>query len=343
MLDYNQKLATRTFIIALTVIVAILLALSVLYFLFAVKAIVLDLVIALVIAAAIQPLVSFLRKKKMGKIGSALISIFATLVVFGGIASLIATPLITEGVKLINNSPEVLNQIIQNSQLSALNNRFQITEKMVQFRNETLSGATAIPIITGVAGGVTSLTAIIIFIFFILVDGIEAWGRLLVYFPEEQRKRIDRVGHDMMSAISGFVSGNLFISLIAGIFSFILLLIFKVPYAVALAALVAVFDLIPLIGATIATVVIALVALTKGFVVALTITGILLVYQFVENHFIQPLVYSRSVKLSALLVIIATLAGAELGGLIGVLLAIPAAAVIQITVTELFSQKPPEQ
>jgi len=341
MLDLNQKFATRTFITTLTVIGTILLASAVLYFLFSVRAIVLDLVIALVLAAALQPLVAFLRKKKLGRVSAALVSIFATLIVLGGITSLIAAPLISEGVKLISNSPEILDKVTQNTRLSSLNTRFHIVEKISNFRDQAVSSASGntVPIVTGVVGGITSVIAVIIFVFFILIDGPEAWTRLLEYFPEGQRKRIDGVGHNMMSAISGFVSGNLFISLIAGVFSLVLLFIFKVPYAFALAALVAVLDLIPLVGATIATVIVALVALTKGVIVAIVIAGILLLYQFAENHFIQPLVYSRSVKLSALLVIVVTLAGAELGGITGVLLAIPAAAVIQIAITDLFFRK----
>lgn len=337
----TQKLVSRTLIVTLSILAVIFLVSAMLYFVYVVRAIVLDLVIALVLAAALQPLVVFLKKRKLGKVSAPLVAILATLVILGGIGSLIGTPLVSEGTKLINNSPEIINKITQNTRLSNLNSRYHLEESIGHVRDRLLSQASgnAIPIVTGVIGGITSVIAIIIFVFFILVDGPEAWTRLLHYLPEEYQKRIDTTGRNMMTAISGFVSGNLLISLIAGSFTLILLLVFRVPYAFALAALVAVLDLIPLVGATIATVVVALVALTKGIVIAVVIASILLTYQFIENHFIQPLVYSRSVKLSALLVIVATLAGAELAGVIGVLLAIPAAAVIQIAVTDIFFNK----
>ncbi len=342
MTDPNQKLINQVLIITTTVIGTVLLVTAALYFLYTVKTIVLDLIIALVIAAALQPLFDFLRKRKFNKVSAALVSIFFTLIVIGGLASLTAAPLVNEGVKLVSNLPDILNKATQSTKLSALNNRYHLVDNVSHLRDNILAGASGstVPILTGIIGGIASVIAIIIFVFFILVDGPEAWTKLLGYFPEHHRKQIDSTGHKMMTAISGFVSGNLFISLIAGIFTLVLLLILRVPYAFALAALVAILDLIPLVGATIATVIVALVALSQGLVVAIVIAGIMLFYQLAENHFIQPLVYSRSVKLSALLVIIATLAGAELAGIVGVLLAIPAAAVIQIAITDLFFNKP---
>ena len=156
-------------------------------------------------------------------------------------------------------------------------------------------------------------------------------------FPAHTAKQLERTSEKAAVAVSGFVSGNLLISLIAGAVTLITLLILRVPYPFALAALVALFDLIPLIGAALATIVVGLVALTTGIGVAIIAVAVLLVYQFVEGHFIQTIVYSRSISLSPLLVIVASLAGAELGGIIGVLLAIPVSAVLQVIAVEIFA------
>jgi predicted PurR-regulated permease PerM len=341
MTDPQQKLATRTLVITLTVLATVLAAFFSLYFIYVVRTVVLDLVIALVLAAALQPLVAFLETKRLGKISATLIAIFAMLIVLGALASLIAAPLISEGTKLINNAPQILDQLTHTPKIAAFNGQYHLVDNLNNARDHILSsisgrGLPAFTIIAGIIGGITSVTVIIIFVFFILVDGPEAWKRLLHHFNEEHRKRIDATGRKMMHAISGFVSGNLFISLIAGTVALITLLIFRVPYAFTLAALVALLDLIPLIGTTLATIAVALVALTKGVLVAIIVVAILIAYQFTENHFIQPLVYSRYVQLSALLIIIATLVGAELAGVIGVLLAIPVAAVIQIAITDTF-------
>jgi predicted PurR-regulated permease PerM len=99
---------------------------------------------------------------------------------------------------------------------------------------------------------------------------------------------------------------------------------------------VAIFDLIPLVGAAMATIIVGLVALTQGLIVAIIAVVIILIYQFVEGHFIQPIVYSKVINISALIIVIASVLGAEIGGIIGILLAIPMAAVVQIIVTEIY-------
>ncbi len=143
----------------------------------------------------------------------------------------------------------------------------------------------------------------------------------------------------MSRAVSGFVLGNLFTSFIAGTVALTTLLILHVPYAFALAGVVAFLDLIPLIGTVLATVIVGLVALTQGIVVTGIVVAVLLVYQFIEGNILQPVIYSRTISLSPLMIILATIMGAELGGVLGVLLATPVAAVLQIAILELFQRK----
>lgn len=338
----NENTVRHILLVTVTVLAAVLLVGSAFYFLYSIRSILVNLIIALILSSALRPLFSFLKRKKFGSIGSAITAIAVAVVILAGVSSLIVAPLINEGSRLVSNAPEIIESISRNTKLSGLIDRYNIAENIGALRDRFFSmvpGST-LPIITGIIGGITSVLSIIIFVFFLLLEGNRIWSGLLNKLPERRREWINATGKKMMAAISGFVSGNLLISFIAGSFTLILLLILKVPYPFALAALVALFDLIPLIGATIATVIVALIALTKGVVIALIVAGILLIYQLVENHFIQPLVYSRSVKLSALLVIIATLIGAELAGILGVLLAIPIAAVIQIAITEILVKEP---
>ncbi len=341
MIETPQKLVTHTIIITLAALASISAVAFSFYFVYVIRTVVLDLVIALVIAAALQPLVALMDRKGLGKIPASLIAILATLIIVGGIIAVITTPLVGETSRLINNVPQIVDQVTHNSQLAALNDKYHIINNLGFNESSVLSsiaghGLPAFSIISGIIGGLTSVVVIIIFTFFILVDGPRAWYLLLQNFPSKRRARINATGEKMMRAVSGFVSGNLFISLIAGTVTLIVLLAFGVPYAFSLAILVALLDLIPLIGTALATIIVGLVALTQGVVVALIVIIILLGYQFTESHFIQPLVYSRSVQLSALLIIVATLVGAELAGVIGVLLAIPIAAIIQILIIDLF-------
>jgi predicted PurR-regulated permease PerM len=128
--------------------------------------------------------------------------------------------------------------------------------------------------------------------------------------------------------------GNLLTSLISGILTYIWLVIFDVPYALLLALFVALFDLIPLVGSTIAGVVVSLVALTKGLPVAIATAGFYVLYRFLEDYLLNPRVMKHTVKVSPGLTIIATLIGASLLGLIGALVAIPIAATVHLLVQE---------
>jgi predicted PurR-regulated permease PerM len=131
------------------------------------------------------------------------------------------------------------------------------------------------------------------------------------------------------------VAGNLLISVIAGTLSYFMMVALGIPFAVPLAVLVAFFDLIPLVGSTIAGAIVAIVAAIVGFPGKLIAWVVfLIVYQQVENNVIQPVVYKRTVAIHPLLVIVAVLIGGSLLGILGALLAIPIAATVQIVVKE---------
>ena len=128
--------------------------------------------------------------------------------------------------------------------------------------------------------------------------------------------------------------GNLITSVVSGVGTYIWLTAFGVPYALLLSLLVALLDLIPMVGSTIAGVVVSLVALTKGVPVAIATAIFYIVYRFVEDYLLNPRVMKHTVKVSPGLTIIATLIGASLLGLVGALVAIPIAATIHLLIEE---------
>jgi predicted PurR-regulated permease PerM len=158
--------------------------------------------------------------------------------------------------------------------------------------------------------------------------------RLYGLLPEEKQPRWRAIGRDIYRTIGGYVTGNLTISLIAGIVSTLALVILGVPYAVALGLLVAILDLIPLAGATIAALLVTTVAFLDSTTSGIVILIFFVVYQQVENHILQPVVYGRTVQLSPLAVLIAVLIGSELAGVIGALAAIPVAGAIQVILVD---------
>jgi predicted PurR-regulated permease PerM len=154
--------------------------------------------------------------------------------------------------------------------------------------------------------------------------------RFYSLLPAGSQERWRGIGNQIYRTVGGYVTGNLLISVIAGVVSTLVLIALGVPYAVALGLLVAILDLIPLAGATIA----AIIVVTVGFLHSAPAGIILLVffvlYQQIENHIIQPVVYSRTVQLSPLAVLISVLIGAELAGVLGALAAIPVAGTLQV-------------
>jgi predicted PurR-regulated permease PerM len=179
------------------------------------------------------------------------------------------------------------------------------------------------------------LVTILVMTFFLLLDGRRIMGFIFRELGPERGERLGRIAEDVYRAVGGYVAGNVLISLIAGTLAYIYMRILGIPFAGPLAVLVALFDLIPLVGSTIAGAVIAVVAAVVGFPGKLIAWVIfLVVYQQFENNVLQPVIYRRTVAIHPLIVIIAILIGGSLLGVLGALLAIPIAASVQIAVKE---------
>jgi predicted PurR-regulated permease PerM len=167
-----------------------------------------------------------------------------------------------------------------------------------------------------------------------LLEGSAWMERIYSLFSAGSQARVRRIGEDIYKSVGGYVTGNIVISLIAGASATIVLLIMGVPYAVALGLLVAVLDLIPLAGATLAGIVVTLVAFVHTVPAGIVLLVFVIVYQQIENHFLQPVIYGRTVQLSALTVIVSVLVGAELAGILGALAAIPVAGTLQVLIRD---------
>jgi predicted PurR-regulated permease PerM len=196
-----------------------------------------------------------------------------------------------------------------------------------------LSG-TAVAITKGVINIVVGIVTVAFLTFFMLLEGPQWIERLFGLLPPESQPRWRKVGHDIYRTVGGYVTGNLAISLIAGTLTTIVLLLTGVPFAVALGLLVAILDLIPLAGATIAAILIGTVAFLHSVFAGIVVVGFFILYQQFENHLLQPLVYGRTVQLSPLVVLIAVLVGAEIAGVLGALAAIPVAGAIQVILVD---------
>ena len=334
-----MEIAKKTTIVC-TVVLAFMVSL---YFVYLSRMIVLYLVVALIFALAINPLVLRLKKLKIGRVTASIVALSILLVMLSGIIFVVFRPLVEQGVSLAQNLPEIGRSLFTNPTLLALSEKYNLVDNFDQLASQiskTLMGGnmTVVFIATNIISVISTISILLVLTFLLLIQGDGIWLSFVDVLSDKNKQVAERVGGRIMKAISGFITGNLLTSLLAGTVALILLTVLKVPYAIPLAGLVTLCDLIPLIGTAIAAIVIGLVALTSsGFVVMLIAVGVLLLYQFLEGHIIGPAVYARSVSLSALFIVVASVVGAEISGIIGILLAIPMAAVVQILATEIFA------
>jgi predicted PurR-regulated permease PerM len=291
------------------------------------------LAVALFLAVALEPVVRFVE--------GWMSRTWAVLAVFTGLLGLIAIflavliiPIATQVDDLRNAAPGYLQKLERNQTIRGLNQRYQLVAK-AQDAAKQAPGR-----VFGAAGKVVSgvvATITVLFLTLFLLFELPAMSRaVLSMLPEERADRLRRISIDVNRSVGGYVLGNLAISFIAGATIGISLWILGVPYAAALAVLMGVFDLVPLVGATIgALAAIGVAFATQGVTAGIVMIVVNVVYQQVENHILQPLVYRRTVQLSAFLVLVAVLLGGELMGVLGALVAIPVAGSIQLIVREL--------
>ena len=331
---------SRLILRAVLIVVAVVLVLYVVYLL---RRPLSWLVIAVFIAIAVSGPVNVLSRHM--RRGFAIAVVYVTLLLIPiGLGALLIPSLVNQGEDLANNAPEyaqdVTDFVNENETLRNLNDDYDITTKL-QDEAEKLpskigdAAGTLRDIGIGFVNSVfAGLTILILSIF--MVSGGRRWiERFLETRNPEQKERIGRALDHIGNAVGNYVAGALLQATIAGITSFIVLTILGVPFAGPLALVVFLFDLIPLVGATLAGLLVAVVTVFVNFPVALIVWVIYAIaYQQVENYVIQPQIQRRAVAVEPFVVLVAVLFGSTLFGIVGALLAIPAAASIQIAIRE---------
>jgi predicted PurR-regulated permease PerM len=300
--------------------------------------------ISLFLALALNPLVDLLQRHGLRRRGHAVgVAYLMALAAVAGIAALFIPTLVDQVNNFANKVPDYIDELTKGrGRLGFLETKYHIVERVKDAINSGgvkklvgIGGGAALSVTKSVLTAVAAVVTIIFMTLFMLLEGKNWMDRIYGLLPEHQQPRWRAVGHDIYRTVGGYVNGNLLISLIAGVSSGVVLFIVGVPYAVALGLVVALLDLIPLAGATIAAIVVVLVAVAANGVTAGIIVGVFfVVYQQVENHILQPIVYGRTVQLSPLAVLIAVLVGAEVAGVLGALGAIPVAGAIQVLLVD---------
>lgn len=298
--------------------------------------------IAVFLAIALDPAVEFLEQRGLRR-GVAAVTVFVVaLIGIAGLSYLLIPPLVDQITEFVEAVPDLVDDLVRGEgPLGFLQREYQIVDRvreaiedrgvggLLGFTDVGLSFARSV--LTAVVGVVT----IAFLTLFLLLDGKRLYRSVVELVRPPLRFRVERVADGIYRTVGGYVTGNVVISIIAGLLATGVLLALDVPFAVSLGVVVAVFDLVPLAGATIAAFIVVMVALAaEGVVDAAILAVYFLVYQQVENHVFQPLVYGRTVRLSPVVVLVAILIGADLAGVLGALAAIPVAGTIQVILSE---------
>ena len=333
----------RTVLLVVTILVASAIVLEVVWI---ARHVISWIFIALFLALALNPAVDRLEGR-INRRGLATGTVYiVALAVIAGISFLFIPTLVNQVNDFAHKVPDYLDDLTKGrGRLGFLQEKYHLVDKARKALREGgaskllgISG-TALAVAKGVVTAVVATLTIAFMTFFMLLEGPSWLERFYSLLKPTQRRRWERVGSEIYRTVGGYVTGNLLISLIAGGLTSLVLWLTHVPYALALGLIVAILDLIPLAGATIAAIIVGAVAFLHGITAGIIVIVFFIVYQQVENHLLQPIVYGRTVQLSPLAVLISVLIGAELAGVLGALAAIPVAGSLQVVFVDWLSHR----
>ncbi|MCU1424267.1 MAG: family transporter [Microbacteriaceae bacterium] len=296
------------------------------------KLVAIPLVIAIIVASALAPVMRLLRARGVSALVATWIALLSGFVIFGGLVALVVFAVRGQWDDLVSSASDGVDRLwqfvadlpfdIDQSQIDDARQSAVDFLTSSQFGSGALAGAT-------VAGEIaTSLVLFIVILFFFLKDGDRIWAFFLSPFQGHVLERGQRIGRVAVKTLGGYIRGTATVAAVDAIAIGVGVAIVGVPLALPLAVIVFLSAFIPLIGATIAGLLAALVALvTNGPVAALVVIIIVIIVNQLEGNFLQPVVMAQSLKLHPLVVLLALTAGTILGGIIGAVISVPIAAV----------------
>ena len=309
-------------------IVRVLLLLATLWLAVRLWEVAIQLLIAVVLAAALEPAIRWLQRRRLPRPAAVAVVVVGILGIVAGLVVLLLQPLIDEARAFTDELPtyveEAQSLVEQRSDLYA---RLQEGAQSASADPSVLLGG-VLQVGAGLVGTVTAAFVIVVFTIYILLDGARIYAWLVRYARADVRDKLDRTTPEAVKVINGYVVGQLITSALFGVFTFALLSALDVPQPLFLAVIAFVADAIPIAGVIIATVPAVLLALTVSPTAAGAVLVAYLLYQQIENYVIVPRVYRKTLQISSFAVLVAVLIGGTLLGILGVLLALPAAAAV---------------
>ncbi len=305
------------------------------------RAVALLLVVALVFAGTFNPLVEWMERRGLRRLYALILLFLALLGITILFIFLTVPPLIEQLAQIARDAPRHREQLI------ALLMQRDFTAPLARAVQNAGLEQTFARIESDLVGyssrAVTALGWVVTTLFlsfYLLADGKRTQGALYAIVPRNYHMRLARILQNLEAIVGGYMRGQLITSAAIGAFTFLLLVICKVPNALSLALFAALMDVVPFIGGLLATAPAVLSALSVGLPGGIVVLVALLVYQEVENRVLVPRVYGSVLRLSPTTVVLALLAGGLLLGVIGALLALPIAAGLQMMLAELRVEMP---
>jgi predicted PurR-regulated permease PerM len=311
--------------------------------------------VSLFLALALNPPVNWLAKhlpgKKQGRASATAVAYLAVLILLGAVVFLIVPPVIEQSSKFANTVPSLIDQATQqkdvfNNFITKYNLQDQVNHAIDNAKNQASSVAAHIGeiLVNGVSttlNGLLNVLFILVLTFLMLIEGPlwlkRIWG---LYQDPVRLERHRNLVQRMYRVVTGYVNGQMIVAAVAATCTLVVILIlsaiFPMPanLAIPLAVLVFIGGLVPMIGATISAILVAIILALNAFPAAVVFLIYILVYKQIENNFISPVIQSRAVELSALAILTSILIGVTMLGLLGGLIAIPIAGCIRVLVID---------
>lgn len=303
------------------------------------------LLVALFGAVVLTPAVDLLQYRAKVRRGLATFLVFVVgLAVLAALIYAFVKPLVDQGQKFSDDLPTLVDDAEKGKgAVGRLVKKYDLQDWVREHRDEidkqvNSAGSRALSMVQTVFSGVVAGVTVMVLTILLLLGGPDLSRTFLAVIPDPHRERVRRVAADAAKAVAGYMFGNLVISLIAGVAAYVFLKLAGVPYPEVLALWVAFADLIPLVGATLGAVPSVAVAFLHSTPAGIAAIAFFVLYQQFENNVLQVTVMSRTVNVNPLGIMVSVLVGVELFGLLGALLAIPAAGVIQVVVRDIWDE-----
>lgn len=292
--------------------------------------------LAFFLGVGLDPAAVWLYRRGLPRWAAVLVVVLVTLALVGGFFAL-AVPVVTSQASVLASELPHYLHVLGNKHtgLGKLNEKFHLVQGLQKLLHGSGTFQSALGIGKVLLSFITSALLVLVVMIYVLADMPRVRRGIYLLAPKSRRPRMILLTDEILARVGGYVLGNIFLSIVAGVGTAVWAAIFGIPYALLLGLLVALLDLIPIVGSTIGGIIVALVALTVSGTVAIATAVFYVVYRVLEDYLLTPKVMLRTVAVPGLVTIVATIVGGALLGIVGALVAIPVAAAVILLYQEI--------